>query len=421
MSSGRATLLVREGIDAARAGQTARARSLLRQALELDANNPAAWLWLAGVADHPKEAVQALEKSLRLNPDNPAAKSALAVARFEAGVAAAQADRRAEARQWLLQVCAENPANEASWLWLASVTDEPAEAIGYLERALKLNPANERARTGIEHFRALANPEWFCPICQARSKAKFTTCSSCGAVLDLARGDAAIGNPSPNVGKIQEGAARLAAENKAKPDFVGYYYLGMALLNLGKPEEAIGHFRSARTFRPSDEGLAAQVDLLERALNEVAPPTCRISTPESSLQPQAEKSILVIDASPIARKLVGMTVHKRGYKVLEAQDGREALEVIETHGRPDLIVMEAVIPGMDGYALCRAIRHNPVSAGVPVVVLSARSSILDKLRGKVAGADCYLAKPFEPADLIRVVHDYCPLDCSTVTVPRGCA
>jgi CheY-like chemotaxis protein len=116
-----------------------------------------------------------------------------------------------------------------------------------------------------------------------------------------------------------------------------------------------------------------------------------------------------------------MTVHKRGYKVLEAQDGREALEVIETHGRPDLVVMDAVIPGMDGYALCRAIRHNPLSAGVPIVVLSARSSILDKLRGKVAGADYYLAKPFEPANLIRVVNDYCPLDCSTVTVPRGCA
>jgi twitching motility two-component system response regulator PilG len=82
--------------------------------------------------------------------------------------------------------------------------------------------------------------------------------------------------------------------------------------------------------------------------------------------------------------------------------------------------MDAAMPGMDGFALCRAIKHNAASAGVPVIVLSAHNGFLDKMRGKIAGVDQYLSKPFEPSDLIRMVYDYCPVDGSTVSLPAEC-
>jgi CheY-like chemotaxis protein len=372
-------------------------------------------MWAAGVAEDPVQAVRALERTLQLDPANGVAKSALTVAKFEAGVAAAQAERRIEARQWLQQVCAEDPKHEAAWLWLASVTDEPTEAIAHLERALQLNSTNERARAGIEHFRGVANTEWFCPICQARSKSRFTTCPSCRAVLDLARGHEAIGNPSPDVVKIREGAARLGAEVRTKPDFVSHYYLGMALLNLGRPEEAVAHFRAARTFRPSDEGLAAQVDLLERAVNETAPPTRRIAVPVPEDTEAVLKSVLVVDENPVLRKLVGMSLQKRGYVVMEAQDGTETLEVIEARGRPDVLVMSPSVVESTGNGLSHALRQNSKYLGIPVIYLTGPDGSREKIRRKMSSSDRWLARPFVPSELVRLVNDCCP---STTTDTR---
>ena len=244
MSMARATQIVHEGIAAAKAGELLRARQLFGQAIEVAPENVAAWVWSAGVAESPGQAVRALERALQLDPENQAAQAAIRVGRFEAGVAAARANRRSEASDWLRQVCADDPNNEAAWLWRAGSSDDPEESIRCLERALELNPANERARAGIAHFRARVVSRWCCPICDARAEGVQTTCPSCRAILDLALGDAAIGNTCPDVEKIQAGVDRLSAEARSKREFGNRYYLGMALLNLGKPEEAVRYLRA---------------------------------------------------------------------------------------------------------------------------------------------------------------------------------
>ena len=150
-----ATDLLRDGIAAARSGDKERARTLLQEAIAAEPNNGKAWLWLAGVAASPKNAVRALERVLKYEPNNDRAKAGLKASRLEAGVAAAKANLREEAREFLRQVCSDDPANEAGWLWLAGVTDEPKEAISHVEQALRLNPKNERAWAGLEDFRTI--------------------------------------------------------------------------------------------------------------------------------------------------------------------------------------------------------------------------------------------------------------------------
>ena len=410
MSMSRAEQLVQAGIAAARTGDTARARSLLRNSIDLDPKRIDAWVWLSGVAENPGEAVSALERALRLDPQNRPARAAINVARFEAGVAAAKANRREEACRWLTQFCAEEPASESAWLWLASVTDDPKQAIEHLQRALKLNPANERARAGIERLRANTgeNVRWGCPICLAEAVERFTTCPQCRAVLDLAQGDAALANRNPDVPKIRGGIARLADAVRRESSFVNRYYLGMALLNLGKPDEAIGHFRAARTLRPNDAGLAAQVDLLQRALAESAPPTKRILPQVETPTAESNKAILVVDESPTIRKLAGMTLRKNGYTVVEAQDGQEAWLLIEAGVKPDLVLTDVKLPRMDGHALCRAIRGRSNTAKVPVVVMTYDDDVADRVAGRKAGVDTHLSKPFHPTVLANAVRDLCP-------------
>jgi twitching motility two-component system response regulator PilG len=294
------------------------------------------------------------------------------------------------------------------------VTDDPAEGIVYLERVLRLNPANDRAKAGIDHFKAKLPPaQWYCPICQGRAQEKFQNCPACGAVLDLARADQALANPAADAARIRDGAARLAADVRTHPTFVAHYYLGMALLNLGRPEEALPQFRAAQKYKPDDPNLVAHLVQLEAAVEDAAPPTRKMQAPPRPRPaPQAPtgpgpRSVLVVDDSPTVRRIVGLTLQKHGYQVVEALDGEEALDLARQRA-PDLVLVDTHMPGLDGFAVCKRLRQDPATARTPVVLLGGKDGFLDRMRGRMAGSDRQVAKPFQPDALVRVVCEYCP-------------
>jgi twitching motility two-component system response regulator PilG len=330
------------------------------------------------------------------------------------GIAAARAGDTAGARVALRQAVTLDPGIETGWLWLAGVTDDPAEAIGHLERVLQLNPKNETARTGIEQLRTrLPADRFFCPICLARAAERFTTCLSCRSVLDLARPDAALAAAPPDMVKVRDGAVRLATVVREQPDFFAHYYLGMAHLNLGRLAEAVAQFRAAQRLRPNDVPFAQQLAALEDALADAAPPTKRIDLHSQAPKPQGRprdprKSVLVVDDSPIVRRLVTLTMQKKGYRVVEAADGEEALEQVRYEGPPDVVLLDATMPGMDGATLCRQLRQDPANAQMPVVFLSGRDGTMERARGKSTGPNRFLPKPFEPAALVNMVRECCP-------------
>jgi tetratricopeptide (TPR) repeat protein len=148
--------LLKQAIALARSGDKVQARTLLRQAVEHDPANEAAWMWLASVAESPAEALSALEKVLALNPNHERARPAAHAARLHVGVAAARAHKKARARALLRAVVAAEPGNEMAWMWLANVAESPADAVKCLEKVLSLNPANELARSTLERCRSAA-------------------------------------------------------------------------------------------------------------------------------------------------------------------------------------------------------------------------------------------------------------------------
>jgi len=128
-----------------------------------------------------------------------------------------------------------------------------------------------------------------------------------------------------------------------------------------------------------------------------------LATDEPSAETKREgRKVLIADDEPITRMLVKILLERDGYSVLEAQTGRDALE-IAARQRPDLIVMDLNMPQMDGYDAIRQLRQMPALADVPVVVLTADDGPGVERRVLDIGADDYLAKPFDPAVLsIRV-------------------
>ncbi|MGO4307018.1 MULTISPECIES: response regulator [unclassified Cupriavidus] len=114
-------------------------------------------------------------------------------------------------------------------------------------------------------------------------------------------------------------------------------------------------------------------------------------------------SILVVDDSPSLRRMIGACLRAGGYTVTEAADGKEAHEVAQ-EGDFGMLVTDQVMPGMDGLTLIRALRATPAYAAIPILMLSTEHDdrILDQARE--AGASGFLAKPFDPDQLMDSVQ-----------------
>ena len=111
---------------------------------------------------------------------------------------------------------------------------------------------------------------------------------------------------------------------------------------------------------------------------------------------------MAIDDEEAIRYLVRENLELAGYEVIEAADGREGLD---TAGRehPDLVILDVKMPALDGWEVLRALRADPQTRGIPVVMLTVLGDDRHVSRGWALGADFYLAKPFEPLELVAVV------------------
>ncbi|HEY9707486.1 MAG TPA: response regulator transcription factor [Oculatellaceae cyanobacterium] len=115
------------------------------------------------------------------------------------------------------------------------------------------------------------------------------------------------------------------------------------------------------------------------------------------------KRLLLIDDDPNLILLVKDYLEFRGYEVITAENGREALEVLD-QDTPDMIICDVMMPEMDGYALVEHVRQNPQTSWIPVLFLSAKGQSQDRVKGLNIGADVYMVKPFEPEELVAQVE-----------------
>ncbi len=113
-------------------------------------------------------------------------------------------------------------------------------------------------------------------------------------------------------------------------------------------------------------------------------------------------TVLVVDDSPAVREMLVNQLKQGGMTVIEAQDGTEAVEKLKTTV-PDVVVTDVVMPKMNGYELCRWIKNNDSTKNVPVVMCTTKSEEFDKYWGIKQGADAYITKPYQPADLIKTI------------------
>jgi twitching motility two-component system response regulator PilG len=115
-----------------------------------------------------------------------------------------------------------------------------------------------------------------------------------------------------------------------------------------------------------------------------------------------EPVVLVVDDSPTVRKIVQLTLQRERIRVVTAGDGLSALAAVADE-QPDLILLDIMLPRMDGYNICQVVRKNMAYRDMPIIMLSGKDGLFDRMRGKLAGSTEYITKPFDSTELVQTV------------------
>jgi DNA-binding response OmpR family regulator len=113
--------------------------------------------------------------------------------------------------------------------------------------------------------------------------------------------------------------------------------------------------------------------------------------------------VLVVDDEEYIQHILNFSFGAEGYEVITAADGEEAVKKAR-HEKPDIIVLDIMMPKMDGYEACKKLKTDPQTKGIPVILLTAKGRDIDRKLGSEAGADDYVVKPFSPGRLIERVE-----------------
>ena len=310
-------------------------------------------------------------------------------------VTAIKLGERELARDLIAAILVERPDHEQALLWYAALAETPHEGIRILERILEVNPNNVQARETLsmvrlivaareqeiqeEHpARAITEKALVCGLCSHQDTGTPERCAKCGAIFDFSNLAAVSENDAANEQMLLAAVQKWEQAERHARTFDGQMNLARAYLNLRRSNDALPHLRRAIEIRPDEHRVRRVLEQL-----------------------RARKLILAVDDSMTVRRIVSVVLERSGYRAAVACDGDDALVKIREE-LPDLVLLDVMMPGLNGYQVCRLIRQDERSSRVPVVILS--SSLLDRIKGRLAGVNDYLAKPFEPERLIATIR-----------------
>jgi twitching motility two-component system response regulator PilH len=142
------------------------------------------------------------------------------------------------------------------------------------------------------------------------------------------------------------------------------------------------------------------IEFFKRLLGNHAPEAAHLGR---TLQAASDAKMLVVDDSPTIRAVLGKMLGQEGYAVQKAVDGESAIELAKTE-QPDLIFLDIVLPGINGFAVLRALRHDPLTQHIPIVMISGNQQATEQFYVQRFGADDFIKKPFGLREVQQSIH-----------------
>jgi twitching motility two-component system response regulator PilG len=327
----------------------------------------------------------------------------------------AEADHLKKAKLLLSKILKQNKRNHKGWLWFSRIAASFRAVEGSLNNALKIAPDDPDVIEEVKKFhqtksRLHEEPFPRCPFCWVPLKRDAVTCPYCRCHLlihNLFFEMDHTGNEKIRKEAIDRYTRVVEKENNSQ----AHYWLGMVYLNLDNYEEALNHLDLASKLAPGEQFYSKQLNVLLKhmassgaLLSSELPATGNDTDSTAILLPKKKgRKILVVEDSSTIRKVISITLGQKGYEIIEAGDGLEALSRLN-EAKPDLILLDIILPKMDGYQILSIIRENPEFKNIPVIMLTSKDGIINKVKGKVAGSSAYLTKPFDPNKLVATIE-----------------
>jgi twitching motility two-component system response regulator PilG len=239
-----------------------------------------------------------------------------------------------------------------------------------------------------------------CPICSAENESNAFVCGSCRTILTLSDMEMLLSRTEADRETLLQVIEAMEAEKKSRhfsPKELKNLAIGQ--INLKNLRAGVMHLQKAAQMTPNDVMLASQVNFLKIRLSEIE----QQEMAQSSMS--RGRKILIVDDSATVRKLISSKLEKSGHEVVCAVDGIDALEKVK-ECVPDLILLDIMMPQLDGYQVCKLIRTNESTKDVPIVMISGKDGFFDKVRGRMAGTTGYITKPFGPETLMKTIETY---------------
>lgn len=251
-----------------------------------------------------------------------------------------------------------------------------------------------------------------CIFCHSLLEGGGVQCQHCGGLLRPAERVDAYPPGQPDLLENLKGYEKAQKRDRKNSRIL--YCLFLGYLSVGELDQARAMLGKALAIRPG-EGLFVKgleyLDGLERRHGDAGPiaamggfPSEKPVVQKPEIRPSG-RTVLLVEDSPTARKVVSMLLEKKGYTIAETESGAEALAMVERI-QPDLVLLDVVLPDMSGYDALKVIRENFDQKKVPVVMLTSKSQATDRMKGMAMGANEYLTKPFDPVRLSAVLEKY---------------
>jgi twitching motility two-component system response regulator PilG len=336
---------------------------------------------------------------------------------FNEAVTLAEGHYYNKAQEKLAAFLRASPKSHKGWLWYSRVSSNMKSierALGNAGKIVPNDPEVVEEIHKVELAKRTLKSEQFrrCPFCWAPGDVKAFECPYCRAHL-FVHEELLACTKAANQGILQQAIDRYTKVATRETNPAAHYYLSIAHLNLGKWEKGLDQLNNTVKMFPDKKFYAEQLQMLinllpssedmfaqETAVKEKMPD----SAPATAAKAVGKK-ILLAEGSPPIRKAISIAFARRGYDVIEAGDGLEALNQLDKT-KPDLILMDIILPKLDGYKLLSIIRENSDFTGIPVILLTGKEGGASNVEGELAGSVAYLSKPFDLSKLLETTENY---------------
>ena len=330
--------------------------------------------------------------------------------------------RRTEAGSKLVEVLRSNRFYYPAWLWhsrLMTREDYIKKALAEAQKWGNCDPVVQREAEKIVPQLGGGSQAAVrrCIFCWSIISAGEIRCKTCQGMLRISDGYISEGSNSFELVQSLQAYERELLIHPENSRIA--YCLCLGHFSLGSIDRAREFINKALQRSPREPIFIKAATLLLKLAPPVATPVKPVvkaveqfvkavpaalatSAPGS---PAVQKTILVVEDSQTSRKVISMLLGRKGYTIIEAKSGSEALQRIEEIV-PDLVLLDVVLPDMTGYEVLSRLRQSARLAEVPVIMLTGQSKPSDRLKGLFHGSNEYLTKPFDPAKLLVVLEKY---------------